>query len=138
MTNRDHPVDDGSISSLPWAAVFDPSVNIRALGEVQARGFRAATDLVERFTRSTSAPTDRSTIAHAAKDSDRDTQAVPDVDQVLRACEKLVVQATQSMRNVVGLSASDVQGSSLDLAHQQAVGGVAMQVSQTVPVVDDG
>jgi hypothetical protein len=41
--------DDGSISDLPWAAVFDPAINARALNAVQARGFRAARELVDRF-----------------------------------------------------------------------------------------
>ena len=43
--------DDGVISDLPWASVFDPANNMRALGEIQARGFRAATELVDRFVR---------------------------------------------------------------------------------------
>ena len=44
--------DDGAISEIPWSAAFDPSINIRALGEIQARGFRAASDLVDRFVNS--------------------------------------------------------------------------------------
>ena len=39
--------DDGAISDLPWASVFDPANNMRVLGEIQARGFRAATELVD-------------------------------------------------------------------------------------------
>ncbi|BBY87509.1 hypothetical protein [Mycolicibacterium tokaiense] len=56
----------GSSSEIPWSAVFDPSVNVRALGEIQARGFRAATELVDRFVRTTDAPG-----GHAASASDR-------------------------------------------------------------------
>jgi hypothetical protein len=41
--------DDGSISDLPWTAVFDPVANARALSAIQAEGFRAATRLVDRF-----------------------------------------------------------------------------------------
>ena len=41
--------DDGTISDLPWAAVFDPVANARALSAIQARGFSAAAQLVDRF-----------------------------------------------------------------------------------------
>ena len=41
--------DDGSIADLPWASVFDPEANARALSAIQARGFRAATEVVDRF-----------------------------------------------------------------------------------------
>jgi hypothetical protein len=41
--------DDGSISDLPWKTVFDPVANARALSAIQARGFSAATRLVDRF-----------------------------------------------------------------------------------------
>ena len=45
--------DDASIADLPWASVFDPANNVRALGAIQDRGFRAATDVVSRFVRMT-------------------------------------------------------------------------------------
>ncbi len=41
--------DDGSIADLPWASVFDPDHNARTLNAVQARGFRAATAVIERL-----------------------------------------------------------------------------------------
>ena len=43
------PGDDGTVTDLPWAAVFDPAANIRALGAVQSQGLRAATEIVDRF-----------------------------------------------------------------------------------------
>ena len=42
---------DGSINDLPWASVFDPAANARALSAIQAEGFRAASELVDRFAR---------------------------------------------------------------------------------------
>ena len=45
--------DDGSIADLPWASVFDPAANARALSAIQARGFRAASEVVDRFVRIT-------------------------------------------------------------------------------------
>ncbi len=41
--------DDSTVTDLPWAAVFDPAANIRALGAVQSQGLRAATQIVDRF-----------------------------------------------------------------------------------------
>lgn len=48
---------DGESASndLPWASVFDPAANVRALSAIQADGFRAASELVERFVRMASA-----------------------------------------------------------------------------------
>ena len=42
-------LDDGGVAEIPWAGVFDPAANIRALSAIQARGFRAATDVISRF-----------------------------------------------------------------------------------------
>lgn len=42
---------DGSIGDMPWASVFDPAANARALSAIQAEGFRAASALVDRFVR---------------------------------------------------------------------------------------
>ncbi|MBP1819667.1 hypothetical protein [Mycobacterium sp. OAE908] len=41
--------DDGNITEVPWASVFDPAANVRALNAIQAQGFRAASKLVDRF-----------------------------------------------------------------------------------------
>ena len=43
--------DDGSVTDLPWASVFDPTANARALSAIQAEGFRAASQLVDRLVR---------------------------------------------------------------------------------------
>jgi hypothetical protein len=37
-------------SSVPWASLFDPIANARAVAEIQAQALRAAGDLVERVT----------------------------------------------------------------------------------------
>jgi hypothetical protein len=41
--------DDGTVDDLPWASVFDPAANARALSAIQAEGFRAASRIVDRF-----------------------------------------------------------------------------------------
>jgi hypothetical protein len=50
LTNRGSN-DDGTIDDLPWASVFDPAANARALSAIQAEGFRAASRIVDRFVR---------------------------------------------------------------------------------------
>lgn len=47
--------DDGAIADLPWASVFSPTANARALSAIQAEGFRAASQLVDRFVRAVEA-----------------------------------------------------------------------------------
>lgn len=42
---------DGRKDELPWASVFDSGANMRALSAIQAEGFRAARELVDRVVR---------------------------------------------------------------------------------------
>lgn len=51
----DTPDGGGTSNGLPWASVFDSGANMRALSAIQADGFRAASELVERFVRMASA-----------------------------------------------------------------------------------
>src|SRR5690348_1693367 len=44
-------VGAGMSSELPWSSVFEPKGNMRALSAIQADGFRAASELVDRFVR---------------------------------------------------------------------------------------
>jgi hypothetical protein len=43
--------NNGDIHDVPWASIFDPAANVRALTAVQTEGFRAASELVDRFVR---------------------------------------------------------------------------------------
>ncbi|MEB3030871.1 hypothetical protein [[Mycobacterium] nativiensis] len=45
----DKTFGDGSIDDLPWASIFDPAANARALSAIQAEGFRAARRIVDKF-----------------------------------------------------------------------------------------
>ena len=42
---------NGQRPDVPWASVFDPAANLRALTTIQAEGFRAASELVDRVVR---------------------------------------------------------------------------------------
>jgi hypothetical protein len=46
-------IEDAGFNDLPWASVFDPAANARALSSNQADGFRAASELVDRLIRIT-------------------------------------------------------------------------------------
>jgi hypothetical protein len=118
--------DNGASSDIPWASVFDPSLNIRALGEIQARGFRAATEVVNRFirmadTNSVSNPTDSEPVAA--------DQAIPppNVDQVLQLWQRLATQAVESLRGVAqprgGVATVDIQ-------HATSTGVVSLVASE--------
>jgi hypothetical protein len=114
--------DDGSVSGISWASVFDPSVNIRALGEIQARGFRAATDVVNRFVRMAGPVPD-------ADPGDRDespsepTASAPDVDQVLQLWQRLATRAVESLRDVSRPQSVDA---TVDVQHATSSGVVSL------------
>jgi len=65
---------DGTIDDLPWASVFDPAANARALSAIQAEGFRAASRIVDRFARAAGSnangKTSGATNGHPAVDPD--------------------------------------------------------------------
>ena len=42
---------NGQRPDVPWASVFDPAANLRALTTIQAEGFRAASEIVDRVVR---------------------------------------------------------------------------------------
>jgi hypothetical protein len=49
--------DDGAVDDMPWASVFDPAANARALSAIQAEGFRAASRIVDQFVRAVGSST---------------------------------------------------------------------------------
>ncbi len=42
---------NGQGPDVPWASVFDPAANLRALTTIQSEGFRAASEIVDRVVR---------------------------------------------------------------------------------------
>jgi len=123
VTERDN---DASVSNIPWASVFDPALNIRALGEIQARGFRAATEVVNRFIR----PADTKSVTDSP-DSEQapDEQATPppDVDQVLQVWQRLAAQAVESLR---GAAQPRAEVASVDIQHATSSGVVSLVASE--------
>jgi len=123
VTERDN---EANASDIPWASVFDPALNIRALGEIQARGFRAATEVVNRFIR----PADTKSVTDSA-DSEQapgeQNTPPPDVDQVLQVWQRLAAQAVESLR---GAAQPRVEVASVDIQHATSSGAVSLVASE--------
>ena len=139
LTVTERGNDDGNVSDIPWASVFDPALNIRALGEIQARGFRAATEIVNRFVRmadtnSVADKTDSKQVPSPDPAADpRGDQATPppDVDQVLQLWRRLAAQLTESLR---GAARPHGGVATLDVEHATATGAVSLVASEPGPV----
>jgi hypothetical protein len=123
VTERDNDV---SASDIPWASVFDPALNIRALGEIQARGFRAATEVVNRFIR----PPDTKSVTDSADSEQAPADQAtppPDVDQVLQVWQRLATQAVESLR---GAAQPRPEVASVDIRHGTSSGAVSLVASE--------
>jgi hypothetical protein len=125
--------EDGTISDIPWASVFDPVVNVRALGEIQARGFRAATDLVDRFVRSSSVPKPESSAEASNSEMTTETPTEPgaerpalDAEQLLGAWQRILGQAVQSVRGV-GAQSGDA---AVDFMQSAATGHIDIHATE--------
>jgi hypothetical protein len=115
--------DDGSISNLPWTAVFDPVANARALSAIQARGFSAATQLVDRFVRiaESSSNAGGPMAATSANGSAGDKAANTEVDLILTGWWSLFGRLLRSMPGAAVLRGDSA---TFDLANESASGGV--------------
>lgn len=118
--------NDGSVGEVPWATVFDPDVNMRALGEIQARGFRAASELVDRFVQSANkngsgaeepASSEPSVNGNGSK---RDPAGF-DVGSFIRTFESVVGRLAGSLRG-----ADEPEPPTLDLTKTSASGSVTL------------
>ena len=78
--------DEGAISDVPWALVFDPAINVRALGEIQARGFRAAADLVDRFVKIADSNPAAATVADGVESDRRETGPGTETSRTSSGC----------------------------------------------------
>ncbi|MGE5697522.1 MAG: hypothetical protein ACM4D3_20495 [Candidatus Sericytochromatia bacterium] len=111
---------EGPISEVPWALVFDPAINVRALGEIQARGFRAAADLVDRFVNITDDKPARAEPDEVASDHEQQRAPTrgPDIERLLESWKAIIGQLAGSFRG----TASQPDGAAMDLAGSHASG----------------
>lgn len=101
--------DDASIADLPWASVFDPAANVRALSAIQARGFRAATEVVDKFVqvaqRGFAAPTGPDDETGASDGGAHENGAVPEIGRIVQSLQNVVTQlGATAMRGATGSS----------------------------------
>jgi hypothetical protein len=126
--------DDGTISDIPWASVFDPAINVRALGEIQTRGFKAATELVDRFVRmsdrddAASPNTERAPENFDEQDETRSTTALPDADRLLASWKGIIGQLTQSLRGVA--APTDAGTAAFDLTNDDSTGRISLEATE--------
>ncbi|MGZ4509985.1 MAG: hypothetical protein ACXVX4_01225 [Mycobacterium sp.] len=134
--------DDGTIDDLPWASVFDPAANARALSAIQAEGFRAASRIVDRFVRAVGPDDGRAaapssdtgvTNGQGAADGNRaDVPGVQEFERLTRAWWSVVGQlllrsmpaGARASRPALGLDVNDADAKGA-VALEAAVGGSA-------------
>jgi hypothetical protein len=128
--------DDGMISDLPWAAVFDPVANARALSAIQARGISAATQLVNRFVQIAETPTNAAgpktatnTNGHTGVEA-----AETDVERMLTTWWSLF---GRMLRSMPGASTPRGDSATFDLANESADGRVHLNADGPGPTVGE-
>jgi hypothetical protein len=91
--------DEGSIADIPWASVFDPDHNVRALNAIQARGFRAATDVIERLLNFVDTDGDvTSTHSPSGDEQDDPEPTTSPVEQAVTAWQSVLGQLVETLR----------------------------------------
>jgi hypothetical protein len=125
--------DDGGIADVPWASVFDPDLNIKAVSAIQARGFRAASEVVERLIRAADSGTAAKPSNAPGTESDAERpRSQPDVDRVLASWQNMVGQLAQSLRDSVAPPAAGTAAghATFDLVTAAATGHIALEAAE--------
>lgn len=129
----DRGVGDGNINDLPWASVFDPAANARALSAIQAEGFRAASELVDRFVRIATTGLNgnvRSTTPAAplTQDQRADLFGATDIEPLIRSWWSMIGQFLLGAAPRLPESTSQDQAT-LDFSNAQAEGRLDLTVT---------
>jgi hypothetical protein len=130
--------DDGSLADLPWGSVFDPAVNARALSSVQARGFKAATEVVNRFVQLADDGVfgaDRSKESTSSSDTHGDDgTAKPasgvDVERFFGLWQGMVGQLAQSLAGSASAPQTGTGSAMFDFVNAGASGRVELTTSE--------
>jgi hypothetical protein len=125
--------DDASMAELPWASVFDPAANVRALSAIQARGFRAATEVVDRFVRLTErgfgapvGPTEETPC------DGNDSAGYPEIGRLVKSLQNAVSQLGEA---TLGETKSTEPG--VDLGNSAASGEAQLEASERGPATTE-
>ena len=132
MNNRGFR-DDGTIDDLPWASVFDPAANARALSAIQAEGFRAASRIVDQFVRAVESSTNGeatatqadSTNGNAAVSANGAVDGIQELERLTRAWWSMAGQFL--LRSMPLTRAAVSESASLDLNNPDAKGAVNLE-----------
>ena len=121
---------DAGAGGLPWSSLLDPVANAKALGDVQARGLRAAGELVERLVRSV----DGAPETDAAPVDDGTDAASPagDASRLLEVWIDLLRRTADSFGRLTDRPASgpaERAGAAVDVGTGSATGQVRLVVS---------
>lgn len=120
--------DDRAVADVPWATVFDAAANVRALGAVQAQGFRAASRLVDRFVKSGNAGQEKDTpdgagsggVSHGGETGGESRASV---DRLVDGWESLTRQLSRTLSNSV---AGERRPPVFDIAGAESSGAVTL------------
>jgi hypothetical protein len=134
LTNRGFS-DDGTIDDLPWASVFDPAANARALSAIQAEGFRAASRIVDQFVRAVGSNTNggatatqadtRATNGDTAVNGTGAADGIPELERLTRAWWSMIGQFL--LRSMPLTPAPDSESVSLDVNNPDAKRAVNLE-----------
>src|ERR1700761_7602886 len=116
---------DGSTNDVPWASVFDPAANARALSVIQAEGFRAASEILDRFVGMVGDRAEHSPAADGAAHVSTDTYrpavgAVGALEQLTRAWWATIGQLL--LRQGPGAAQTSGDSATLDLSNPNTNG----------------
>lgn len=134
MSGRAMDSDDASIADLPWASIFDPANNVRAMGAIQERGFRAATDVVSRFVRMTDRGLGAVGAPSSGTEEDGSAATYPDLGRILTSLQGVVSQLGQS---VFGNNNAAPAEAALDLVNSASSGQAELEASVPGPAVTE-
>jgi hypothetical protein len=126
--------DDGTIDDLPWASVFDPAANARALSAIQAEGFRAASRIVDQFVRAVESSTNGeatatqadSTNGNAAVNGKGAVDGIKEFERLTRAWWSMAGQFLLRSMPLTQTAVSELV--SLDVNNPDAKGAVNLEV----------
>jgi hypothetical protein len=125
LPDSDANGERGSTDDLPWASVFDPAANARALSAIQAEGFRAASQIVDRFIRIVTPEggaeggggTPEQLVTSAAA-----SNVVSDLEALTRSWWSVV--GRMLLQSAPKAGAGDAGATTLDLANAESTGQV--------------
>jgi hypothetical protein len=124
--------DDGTLAGLPWASVFDTASNLRALGEIQRRGVRAAGEVVDRLVRSVDGdPT--STEAPGSFDGETNDAGRADFNSLTDTWTSLLRGLAESFGELLQTPGADGEPA-LHFGQEASAGVVRLEVSGAGPV----